>query len=203
MDRTDLDTERGALSLDTSGESDTEPARDSRASDPVAALYNEYAGQMSANLRRTYGDGPPDPNDAVHQAFEKLLERGDHASIRNLKAFVWRTARNIILYNRRSSAARRKYDFDVEQLFFPLKHDVSTPESILIARDQLAEVNRVLARMPRKRRMAVILHSVEGLSVAEAARRLGISRSTAAQHVVRGLADLDMAVLKVSEGKPR
>ena len=162
----------------------------------IAAIYDEYSHQLSATLRKIYGDGPPDPEDVAHQAFEKVMERGDIASISNLRAFVWRTARNLVLAAKRSATVRSRYDYEVEQIYFPLKSDVSTPESVLEAREKLKAVNGLLLHVPEKRRRALMLHRVEGLSVAAVGRRLGISRSTAAQHVARAAAELDLMILK-------
>ena len=166
----------------------------------IATLYGEYADQLTATLRKFYGDGPPDPEDVAHQAFQRVLERGDIGSILNLRAFVWRTARNLVLAAKRSTGVRIRYDYEVEQIYFPLKGDESTPESIIEAKEQLERVNDLLLRMPQKRRRALMLHRVDGLNIAEVGRRLGISRSTAAQHIARAAADLDLMVLR-SEDK--
>lgn len=161
----------------------------------VAQLFNEYRTPLSSALRRMYGDGPPDPDDIAQQAFQKLIERGDFGSIRNLKGFVWRTAKNLVFAAKRTKTVRSKYDYEVEQLYFPLKADASTPESIIEAKEQLRAVNECLSRMPVKRRRAFMLHRVEGLSIAETGRRLGISRTTASQHVARAAADIDLHLL--------
>ena len=42
-----------------------------------------------------------------------------------------------------------------------------------------------------------MLHRVEGLSIAETGRRLGIGRTTAAQHISRAAADLDLFLLEL------
>lgn len=83
-------------------------------SDALAKLYKDHAGQLTALLRKMYGDGPPDPDDVSHQAFQKLMERGDPHFIHNLKAFLWRTAHNIVLGAKRSKGVRSRYDFEVE-----------------------------------------------------------------------------------------
>lgn len=166
-----------------------------RPADALAVLYQDYAGQLSASLRKMYGDGPPDPDDVSQQAFQKLMERGDLGSIDNLKAFVWRTARNIVLGAKRSQTVRSRYDFEVEQIYFPLRDDESTPERIILVGEQLKLISEVLQKMPAKRRRAIILHRVEGLSVTEVGRRLGISRQNASRHLAKGIADLNIAFL--------
>ena len=136
-----------------------------------------------------------DPDDVAQQAFQKLIERGNIETISNLRAFVWRTARNIVLSTKRSATTRARYDYEVEQIYFPLKGDESTPERIILVREQLDTINEALRKMPEKRRRAIVLHRIEGLSVAEVGRRLGMSRQNAAKHLSKGMADLSVALL--------
>lgn len=166
----------------------------------IEALYSDYAGQLSASLRKAYGDGPPEPEDVSQQAFQKLMERGDLGSIDNLKAFLWRTAHNIVLLAKRSEGIRLRHEFEVEQIYFPLKNDGATPERILAAKDQLNTINEILRAMPVKRRRVVVLHRVEGLSMAEVGRRLGISRQSAAKHLTKAIADLSVVFLNDKDG---
>ena len=161
----------------------------------IEALYDEYADQLSSTIRRMFGDGPPDPDDVAQQAFQKLIERGNIETISNLRAFVWRTARNIVPSTKRSATTRARYDYEVEQIYFPLKGDESTPERIILVREQLDTINEALRKMPEKRRRAIVLHRIEGLSVAEVGRRLGMSRQNAAKHLSKGMADLSVALL--------
>ena len=161
----------------------------------IETLYAGYARELLASIRKTYGNGPPDPEDVTQQAFQKLMERGDLGSISNPKAFVWRIARNIVLGDKRSQDVRLRYDYEIEQLHFPLGHDESTPERLIAVREQLALIAEVLRAMPERRRRVVILNRVDGLSVAEVGRRLGISRQSAAKHLARGLAELNVVFL--------
>ncbi|MEM8549100.1 MAG: sigma-70 family RNA polymerase sigma factor [Pseudomonadota bacterium] len=152
--------------------------------------YREHAGPLTAMLRRAFGTGPPDPDDVVQQAFFKLAERGGTGEITNLRAFLWRTARNLFFNAQRSRGVRTRYDYEVEQLYFPLHADELTPERVLLAREQLEAVEAMLRKMPAKRRRALILHRIEGLSITEVGKRLGVSRSTASEHIARATADL-------------
>ncbi|MEM9877673.1 MAG: sigma-70 family RNA polymerase sigma factor [Pseudomonadota bacterium] len=165
----------------------------------IETFYHRYAGQLAASLRKIYGDGPPDPEDVSQHAFQKLMERGDLEQIKNVQAFVWRTARNIIADERRSKDVRVKYDYEVERIFFPLKDDVLTPEHVLAMRQQLDAVRGIIRKMPEKRRRALILHRVEGLSMAETARRMGTTRPTVAAHIAKAMTDL--SVLFWDQGK--
>ena len=142
-------------------------------------------------LRKAFGDGPPDPDDISQLAFQKVIERGDIASIENLRAFLWRTARNLVLNEKRREDVRSRHDYEIEQLFFATEGDASSAERVISAREQLSLVNALLEKMPENRRRAFYLHRVEGLTVAEVGRRLGISRTGAAKHIARAISDID------------
>lgn len=157
----------------------------------LAGLYDRHARVVTASIRRLFGNGPPDPEDVTQLAFQKLLERDDRHSIRNPEAFLWRTARNLLLNEKRSQGVRSKYDYDVEQLFFAPGGDKSNPECVVAAREQIHVINQALLAMPEKRRRAFMLHRVEGLNVSEVARRLGLSRTAVNKHLARAFATVD------------
>lgn len=160
----------------------------------ISTLYGEYADNLASALRKAYGSGPPDPRDIAQLAFQKVMERGDIADIRDLKAFVWRTARNLIFKDHRAREVRAKYDFEIDCIFYPLNTDDLTPERVLLAKEQLATVNRVLSSMSLKRRRAFLLHRLEQISVSEVAHRLGLSRSTATEHITKAATEIQAAL---------
>lgn len=160
----------------------------------LEVIYDDLGPKLKAALLKTFGPGPPDPEDVIQQAFYKLMERKDREDIRDVHAFLWRTARNAVLGFKRRKSAHSKYDFEVEQIYFPRRGENSLPESILIAKQELEIINRALEHMPAKRRRAFILHKVEGLSVSEVARRLGISRTPAQKHVTKAMKDIARAL---------
>ncbi|MEM6683413.1 MAG: sigma-70 family RNA polymerase sigma factor [Pseudomonadota bacterium] len=159
----------------------------------LANLYSDYAAPLSASIRKAFGDGPPDPDDVTHQAFQKVMERDNLSAIANLKAFVWRTARNIVLNEKDREHTRSRFDYEVEQLFFASNGYGSSPETVISARQQITAINAVLDAMPAMRRRAFILHRIEGLTVADTARQMGISRPGASKHIARAVADIDAA----------
>ncbi|MEM1261985.1 MAG: sigma-70 family RNA polymerase sigma factor [Pseudomonadota bacterium] len=158
----------------------------------MATLFLDHSATLVRALRRTFGSGPPDPEDIAQQAFQKLVERQDRSDIRDLPAFLWRTARNAFLSALKRDGVRARYDYEVEQLYFPSRGDDLTPERVLEVREQLQSINDVLRQMPEKRRHAFLLHKVEGLSVAEVARRLDITRTPAQKHITRAAQQIDV-----------
>ena len=145
------------------------------------------------------GDGPPDPSDVAHEAFRKVIERGNLAAIGNLKTYIWRTACNVVLRDKQVRKLHARHEYAIQELFFPIKGEHLNPETIFKGRQQLQKINQVLAEMPAKRRRAFVLHRLEGLSVAEVGRRLGIGRTAAAKHVNRATAEIVALFIDESE----
>lgn len=170
---------------------DTNMRSDAEIRDPIADLYASHGEKVTALLRKHFGEGPPHPEDVTQAAFQKLLERSDLSDIRDLGGFLWQIARNLVLKEKRSMHVRSRYDFEVENLFFPLRGDVLPPERVLSAREELKRINAALRAMPEKRRRAFVLHRIEGLNVSAVARRLQLSRSAANKHIVRAVEDID------------
>lgn len=169
----------------------------------LTSFYNEYLETLVAGLRKQFGGGPPEPEDIAQQAFQKLVERDDLSKIKNLQAFIWRIARNMILDHKRAQDVRSRYDFEVEKLYFPLKNDVSTPEDVLLVQEQLNIVKKIVDELPERRRQALLLNRIEGLSVTEVGKQLGISRPSAAAHIAKAMAKLSMAFIDSSSGSSK
>ena len=151
----------------------------------ITKLYSEYAPELSQGIRIRYGDGPPDPDDVMQEAFRRIYEKEDTTKVRNLRAFIWRIARNLVLDAKKSEETRSKYDFEIENIFFPLKGHISSPETVIVAKEQLQAVNQLLLEMPDKRRRALMLYRLEGLTLEQIGKRLGISRRAVSKHISR------------------
>ncbi|MEM1020996.1 MAG: sigma-70 family RNA polymerase sigma factor [Pseudomonadota bacterium] len=191
-----------AATLDSSNSSDeAEEHSGDVCAKTIRTLYEQHSPVLIAALRKDFGDGPPDPEDIAHQAFQKIIERAKLSEISDVPGFLWRTARNLVLTDKRAQSVRSRHAYVVEQLFFPQEGSVSTPETVFNAKQQLDLINAVLLAMPNTRRRIFMMHRVEGLKVADIARRLRMSRPGAAKHLARAVADIDEA-LKAQMGRP-
>lgn len=162
--------------------------------------YKSYAPKIAASLRRAFGDGPPDPEDMTNLAFQKLLEKRDLSAVQNLKNYLWRTARNLTLKEKRKFGVRTKYDFEIEHLYFATKWDERTPEGVLKTKQQLQAIDEVLRSMPKRRRRSFLLHKVEGLPLVEVGRKLGIPKSTAHREVMKAAVEIDVSLQLLNSG---
>ena len=179
-----------------------EPTGHAEEKSNIATLYRSQARSLTETLRKYFGNGPPDPEDITQLAFQKLIERKDLADVRSLKSFLWRTARNLMLKEKRSANVRSKYDFEIEQLFFTAKHNEMTPERVLSAQAQLQVIDEVLREMPVRRRRCFILHKVEGLPIAEVGEVMGLPKSTAHRDIVRAGMEIDACLQRFGGDSP-
>jgi len=91
----------------------------SAATDEMAEIYQRTIRPLSSMLRKHLGNGPPDPDDIAQNAYQRLMERPSLDDIKNIEGFLWRTARNLVFNERRTQAIRSRYDYELEQIFFP------------------------------------------------------------------------------------
>lgn len=159
----------------------------------IDTLFAAHASELSGYLRKTFGDGPPDPEDMAQEAFRRLAEVRDPSSINNLKAYLWRTARNLTLTEKRNSRTRSRYEFEIKHLYFGGEGTESDPERVSEVQEQLKLVSAALKQMPPRRRRAFLLHRIENLNLAAVGRELGITRRAAVKHVARAVLDIEAA----------
>lgn len=165
-------------------------------------LYDCFAAPLTNGLRRHFGNGPPDPEDMMQQAFQKLIERKDGREIKNIRGFLWRTARNLTLNELRARETRSKYDYELEQLYFTGGWDESTPERVLSMQEQLRQIDAVLRTLPTLQRRCFILHKVEGLSVMNVCERTGLSKTSVYRHIVNTGIEIDLKLQLSERGAP-
>lgn len=157
----------------------------------LASLHRDHWRDLCRYLAATFGQGPPEPEDIAQIAFARVAAHKDFRSIENPKAFLWRTAQNIAVSEKRSQAARRTEPQNVDGVAAEQQGDEVTPERLLAAREQIAAIAAALDAMPAKRRRMLVLNRIEGLSFAEIARRTGLSQTAVKKHVARAMIDLD------------
>ncbi|WP_307366590.1 RNA polymerase sigma factor [Brevundimonas sp. SORGH_AS_0993] len=136
-----------------------------------------------------------DAEDVVQDSWLRAAvaaEAADPPPIRNLQAYLFRIARNLIVDHRRRAAARPIVEVE-EVVLLQAADPAPTPEAAVITRDELNRMNRIMAAMPAKPREVFRLARVEGLSYADIGRRLGLSRQTVHQHMARALLALQLA----------
>ncbi len=147
-----------------------------------AAFLKQITRRLRAYLRRRLYGWPDDVEDLVQECL-LAMHNQRHSYLRDQSVVAWAQAiaRHKLIDLLRAKAAR-------EQLHDPLDDDT---ENFLVAADEETAARRdvltLLTELPDRYRLPILHVKLEGLSVAEAARRTGMSESAVKVGVHRGL----------------
>ncbi|WPN96407.1 sigma-70 family RNA polymerase sigma factor [Pseudomonas sp. MUP55] len=123
--------------------------------------------------------------DVVHDAYLRVLERASDTPIEQPRAFLYRTALNLVIDGHRRNALRQVEPLEVldsKERFAPCSPHASHAQG-----QRLELLERALAELPAACRDSFLLRKLEGLSHLQIAERLGISRSLVEKHIVNAM----------------
>ncbi len=123
--------------------------------------------------------------DVVHDAYLRVLERTSQTPIEQPRAFLYRTALNLVIDDHRRNALRQAEPLEVldsdEGIFSP------SPQACVDQGQRLEQLQRALGELTPLCRDSFMLRKIEGLSHPQIAERLGISRSLVEKHIVNAM----------------
>lgn len=170
----------------------------------IDALYAAHRGELVRFLQLHYGSGPPDPEDVVQQAFVNYAALGQPASVRNPRAFLFQTVRNLTISLRRHIAITARYAADPSHDIIAAEGDEATPERVYLANERDDLLRRALLALPDRRRQMFLMNQLQGRSQDAIAALFGVSRSAVHKQIVRALRDVEnyvSAALAAGEGE--
>ena len=139
--------------------------------------------------------------DLRQEVYQRVCEASQTQLPDQAKAFVFRTARNLLIDRiRREQVVPIDAAADIDALNIAI--DTPGPERNAIARDELRRLQAALDRLPPRCREAIVLGRIEGLSGAEIAARMGINESVVSRHLARGIHALAHMLYGETGGKP-
>ncbi len=131
--------------------------------------------------------------DLRQDVYERVCEAAATQIPDNTKAFVFRTARNLLINRvKREHVVPIEAVSDLDALGIAL--DAPGPERSVLARDELRRLQAALDDLPPRCREAVTLGRIQGLSGREIAARMGISEAAVSMHLDHGIRVLVDAV---------
>ena len=151
----------------------------------LAWLYRRYRTDIYRYIARTFGMGPPDPDDVVQIVFEKYAHRDDHIDIANAKRFLIRSAHNYVIDQRRRFSVRdrhRQAEQDVG-----LERDDIHAERVYESKERWEKIEVAIASMRTDMQEMLIWSRIHGLSSAEIARRKGCSATWVKTQIAQAL----------------
>ncbi len=165
-----------------------------------AALYQRYWRDLCVHIRSQFGMGPPEPEDVAQSAFARFAALDDPRAVENPRAFLWRTAHNIVISHKRHKKVSDSYANDASHKIFAEQLDDLSTERVISDRERYTIVYRALEKMPRLRRRVLLLNRVHGLSAAEIARRMNMPVTTVKTYIYRAVSELE-AALKAADAE--
>jgi RNA polymerase sigma-70 factor (ECF subfamily) len=152
----------------------------------VERLYRRYWGEVCAYVRRSFGPGPPDPDDIAQDAFVRLISGGNLRTLTNPRAHLLAIARNLAVDSYRRIVTGRAVTRTIWVLG-PVVDEIDASQA-LASKAEVKKLTEVMAQLDPKTRSAFLMHRIDGLTFSEIARRLGVSHSGARFLVARALA---------------
>lgn len=153
--------------------------------DALVDLNARFARPLRSFFRkRAYNEQEAD--DLVQEVFVRLAAREPGARMEHAEAYVFQMAANLLRDRARRHATRAAADRALEAGDANSFEEIS-PERVLLGKQRLALLERVLGDLPERTRVVFLLHRFEELKYAEIARRLEISVSSVEKHMMEAM----------------
>ncbi|OAN66728.1 RNA polymerase sigma factor [Sphingomonas sp. TDK1] len=163
-------------------------------SSPLVAAFLARRAALQRYFARRVGDA--EAEEIVQEIFVRIAGLPEPEEVRTPAGYLYRLGNNLMLDRLRQNRARAARDHawrDSHHVIAPSGEDVSdtvAADEALIARDQVRRMEAALAELPEGVQRSFRLHKLEGLSHAEVAERMGVSRSLIEKHMMRALRHL-------------
>lgn len=162
------------------------PAAAGRRTSVAVRYYQELLSYFSRTTRGRDGAA-----DLVQEAYARLLalQRAGQA-VAQPRALLYRTVRNLVVDQHRRSAVRGGVPAEdaappaVDSLPAPAAWE---PETAAASAQSVRALVAAIDALPLRCREAFVLHKFDGLSHAEVAERMGVSRKMVEQHIHRAM----------------
>jgi RNA polymerase sigma-70 factor (ECF subfamily) len=127
-----------------------------------------------------------DADDFIQEAYARMWPL-DFDTIENPRAYFYTTVRNLIAEQARHARIvpmERMGEIDA----LSIVSDEPGPERITSARQELERLRQIIETLPPQCRRTFELRKFDGLSIREAAERLGVTQSTVEKHLTKAYA---------------
>lgn len=125
-----------------------------------------------------------DAMDIVQEAYCRIFRLGDSRAVSHLRAYLYKTARNIATDWVRQRIVREAFAHDQPLRASP---ETPSPEHVWLVREELEALEREVEALPPKCRLALLMVKVDGASYEEVGIRLGIKTHSARRLVERAM----------------
>ncbi|WP_181040096.1 sigma-70 family RNA polymerase sigma factor [Paremcibacter congregatus] len=155
-------------------------------------MYQEnHEGFLRFLLHKTHCR--EDALDVMQEAYQKLINREGLEEMENPRAYLYRTATNIIIDQQRKSKHHQKYVHQVTggiESGSASEASAIAPDRHVAARQELDSLYRALDELPDKCRRAFLMHREQHLTYGKIASDLEVSVSMVEKYMIQALKHL-------------
>ncbi|WP_120077633.1 RNA polymerase sigma factor [Aurantiacibacter odishensis] len=122
-----------------------------------------------------------DVDDLMQELMRRMWSSNGDRLIENPDGYMFQAAANLLKERYRKVGTRNSAIRELS--FFQAANEEITPERILQGKDELRQLEKVLAELPPRTRTVFLLHRFEGFKYREIAKRIGVSVSAVEKHI--------------------
>lgn len=158
----------------------------------LVEAYFAYRGDLQRFIAARLGRSGQDVDDVLQDLYLKASVVGPETQVRDPRAYLYRLASNLMMDRWRSGRRAAARDGAWRQISAGEGadgglDDAPSAEAVVAARQRLERLRVDVENLPEKTRRVFKLHKFDGLSYAETASALGISRSSVEKHMMDAL----------------
>ncbi len=129
--------------------------------------------------------------DLVQETFYRFLHYGQDRPVADSTAFCLRIAANLL-----SDHFRNRRDASTEALDDEIAVDAPAADDIVMHRQRVEQLQRIIAGMPRLRREVFLRRRLHGQSLGEICQAVGLSNAAVKKHMVRAVEEIRQEIAK-------
>ncbi|HHK8037149.1 TPA: RNA polymerase sigma factor [Serratia marcescens] len=154
----------------------------------LQALFLRHMRPLQAYLNAKLRD-PQLAADLAQESFTRLTEQYPQGNILDIEAYLYKTAKNLMLDHLRQQQ-RRQTEAVEDDILAQYPSGEPALEQLAIDGQLLQLLQQALAGMPPRTQQIFRLNRLDGLTQAQVAAQLGVSLSTVEKHLASALEQL-------------
>lgn len=147
-------------------------------------MFEKYYGELISYFSGFLKDKDY-AHDVVHECYSRVLARSScETPVKEFRAYLFRTVRNIIINDNRKNARYRHVDIDsIPVVDVPSEQ----PSERLESKERIDKLILAIDSLPPRCHEAFVLYKFEGLSQALIAHKMGISQNMVEKHIMKAM----------------
>lgn len=153
------------------------------ANEEIHLLIQQYYNPLLCFVRNRI-DSASDAEDIVQETWMRSLGMIGVGAVQNVRAYLYRVARNLIVDHLRLGGRQIPTD---ESVLLAVQDERVDIELDLIQKEEIERLDAAIKEMSERARQMFLLARVEGLSYAQIGRKFGISRQTVHEQMTHAI----------------